>query len=51
MPMQGGMPGAPAQDYSKLYNAERENLELVLPQNHKWVGDDVEDRLLKLFPS
>lgn len=44
-----GMPGAPAQDFNKLFNAERENLELVSPSNHIWVGDDVEDRLLKRY--
>ena len=41
------MPGAPAQDYNKLFNAERENLEISPPVYHRWVGDDVEDRLLQ----
>lgn len=50
MPMPGaGMPGAPAQDFVKLFNAERENLELVSPEYHRWVGDDVEDRLLARY--
>ena len=53
MPMPGmggaGMPGAPAQDFMKLYSAERENLELVAPENHRWVGDDVEVRLLRRY--
>lgn len=44
-----GMPGAPAQDFTKLYTAEKENLELVLPELHKWVGDDVEERLLARY--
>ena len=43
------MPGAPAQDYSKLFNAERENLEISPPVYHRWVGDDVEDRLLQMY--
>lgn len=43
------MPGAPAQDFVKLFNAERENLELVSPEYHRWVGDDVEDRLLARY--
>jgi len=50
MPMPGaGMPGQPAQDFTKLFNAERENLELVSPENHRWVGDDVEERLLARY--
>lgn len=42
----GGMPGAPAIDYSKLYKAEQDNLDLV---EYKWLGDDVEDRLLERY--
>lgn len=44
----GGMPGAPAQDFVKLFAAERENLDIV---EYKWVCDGVEDRLLKLYRS
>jgi len=43
--MAGGMPGAPAQDFTKLYKAEKESLQLV---NHAWVCDDVEDRFLTM---
>ena len=47
--MNTAMPGAPQQDYQKLYNQERENLELVTPEDHRWVGDDVEERLLRRY--
>lgn len=42
----GMMPGQPAQDFSKLYLAEKESLQLV---NHAAVVDDVEDRFLTLY--
>ncbi|GAA97395.1 uncharacterized protein L969DRAFT_87340 [Mixia osmundae IAM 14324] len=44
--MMGGMPGAPAQDFVKLFAAERENLDLV---DHVWIGNDVEQRLLAMY--
>lgn len=47
--MSTAMPGAPQQDHQKLYNQERENLELVTPEDHRWVGDDVEERLLRRY--
>ncbi|BGP52771.1 hypothetical protein JCM8202_004406 [Rhodotorula sphaerocarpa] len=40
------MPGAPGPDYSKLYRAERENLDIV---EYNWVAEGVEDRLLERF--
>lgn len=40
------MPGAPAQDFVKLFNAERENLEIV---EYAWVGQGVEQRVLDKF--
>jgi len=40
------MPGAPAQDFVKLFNAERENLEIV---EYTWVGQGVEQRVLQKF--
>ncbi|GAA5861352.1 hypothetical protein JCM3774_000220 [Rhodotorula dairenensis] len=40
------MPGAPGPDYSKMFRAERENLDIV---EYSWVADGVEDRLLKRF--
>lgn len=46
-----GMPGAPAQDFSKLFNSEKENLELAIPENQRWVGEDVEQRLLAFYKS
>ena len=49
MALGAGMPGAPATDFQKLYTAERENLELVGPEYHSWVGDDVEERLLQRY--
>jgi hypothetical protein len=50
MPMPGAsMPGAPAQDFSKLFNAEIENLELATPESQRWVGEDVEQRLLAFY--
>lgn len=52
MPMPGmGMPGAPAQDFTKLFNSERENLELATPESQRWVGEDVEQRLLDFYKS
>lgn len=52
MPMPGvGMPGAPAQDFNKLFNSEKENLELATPENQRWVSEDVEQRLLDLYKS
>lgn len=42
----GMMPGQPAQDFTKLYLAEKESLQLV---NHAAVIDDVEDRFLTLY--
>ena len=44
--MGGGMPGQPAQDFVKLFNVERESLEIV---EYAWVCDGVEDRVLKRF--
>jgi hypothetical protein len=40
------MPGAPAQDFKKLFAAERDNLDIV---EHVWTGQDVEERLLRRF--
>ncbi|GAA6007528.1 ER membrane complex subunit EMC3 [Rhodotorula paludigena] len=40
------MPGAPGQDFVKLFRAERENLDLV---EYAWVCDGVEERLLQRF--
>ncbi|KAH8922430.1 transmembrane protein [Atractiella rhizophila] len=40
-----GMPGQ-QQDFQKLFNAERENLELV---HQSWVCDGVEERVLEMF--
>ncbi|GAA5955165.1 hypothetical protein JCM8115_001871 [Rhodotorula mucilaginosa] len=40
------MPGAPGPDYSKMFRAERENLDIV---EYSWVAEGVEDRLLKRF--
>ena len=52
MPMAGAvMPGAPAQDFTKLFNSEKENLELAIPENQRWVGEDVEQRLLAFYKS
>lgn len=42
----GGMPGQPAQDFVKIFKAERENLDIV---EYSWVCDGVEERLLKRF--
>lgn len=44
--MGGGMPGQPAQDFVKLFAAEKENLEIV---EYAWVCDGVEERLLRKF--
>lgn len=44
-----GMPGAPAQDFTKLFNAEKDNLQLASPESHVWSGDDVEERLLRRY--
>ncbi|TFK76018.1 transmembrane protein [Pluteus cervinus] len=41
----GAAPGQP-QDYSKLFKAEREHLELAEGQ-YAWIGDGVEDRVLR----
>lgn len=41
-----GMPGQPAPDFVKMFNAERENLEIV---EYRWVADGVERRLLDKF--
>ena len=43
--MMGGMPGA-AQDFTKLYAAEKENLQLI---DHVWIGQGIEDRVLALY--
>ncbi|KAM0750202.1 transmembrane protein [Meredithblackwellia eburnea MCA 4105] len=40
------MPGAPAQDFVKLFKTENENLEIV---EYSWVCDGVEERLLKKY--
>jgi ER membrane protein complex subunit 3 len=40
-------PGQP-QDYVKLFKAELDNLEFS-EGLHKWVGDDVEDRILRKY--
>jgi hypothetical protein len=42
----GGMPGQPAQDFVKLFAAEKENLDIV---EYSWVCEGVEERLLKRF--
>ncbi len=36
------------QDFNKLLKAEREHLELAEGM-HKWIGDDVETRILKRY--
>ncbi len=52
--MAGGMPNlnsaAPAvpQDYIKLFKQEKENLEFD-EGFYKWVGEDVEDRVLRKY--
>ena len=43
------MPGQPAQNYQKMYDAEAENLELSTSESHRWACEDVEDRLLKRY--
>ncbi|GAA5858348.1 hypothetical protein JCM8547_004660 [Rhodosporidiobolus lusitaniae] len=40
------MPGQPAQDFVKLFKAEKENLDIV---EYKWVGEGVEERLLRKY--
>ncbi|GAA5981516.1 hypothetical protein JCM10908_004139 [Rhodotorula pacifica] len=40
------LPGAPGPDYSKMFRAERENLDIV---EYSWVAEGVEERLLKRF--
>ncbi|GAA6018682.1 hypothetical protein JCM10207_009010 [Rhodosporidiobolus poonsookiae] len=40
------MPGQPAQDFSKMFRAEKENLEIV---EYVWVCEGVEERLLKKY--
>ncbi|BGP58817.1 hypothetical protein NBRC10512v2_000104 [Rhodotorula toruloides] len=40
------MPGAPAQDMTKIFRAERENLDIV---EYEWVCEGVEERLLERF--
>jgi len=40
------MPGTPAQDFVKLFAAERENLELV---EHVYLNSDVEVRYLRRY--
>jgi hypothetical protein len=40
-------PGQP-QDYAKLFKAELDNLEFS-EGLHKWVGEDVEDRVLRKY--
>ena len=43
----GGMPGQP-QDFSKLFKAERDNIELARGL-YKWTGADVELRVLRKY--
>jgi len=40
------MPGAPGQDFAKLFRGERENLDIV---EYSWVCEGVEERLLDKF--
>lgn len=40
------MPGTPAQDFSKMFKAEKENLDIV---EYAWVCEGVEERLLKKY--
>lgn len=44
MPGAGGMGMGGADDPEKLFNAEAENLEVL---EHRWVGDGIEERLLR----
>jgi len=39
-------PGAPGQDFAKLFRGERENLDIV---EYSWVCEGVEERLLDKF--
>ena len=39
---------AGAQDYSKLFKAEKDNLEFS-EGSYSWVGEGVEDRVLKRY--
>ena len=40
------MPGAPGQDFVKMFRGEKENLDII---EYAWVCEGVEDRLLKKF--
>ncbi|BGP12251.1 hypothetical protein JCM10213_000056 [Rhodosporidiobolus nylandii] len=40
------MPGQPAQDFNKMFKAEKENLDIA---EYAWVCDGVEERLLKKY--
>jgi len=42
----GGMPGAPAQDFVKLFAGEKDNLEIA---DHQWLHENVEERLLRIY--
>lgn len=44
----GAQPAAPMQDYTKLFAAEKDSLELA-DGLYSWVGADVEIRVLKKF--
>lgn len=52
--MAGGMPNLNAatpavpQDYNKLFKQEKENLEFD-EGFYKWIGEDVEDRVLRKY--
>ena len=49
-PFAGGAPAAanPVQDYNKLFKAEKDNLEFS-EGLHNWVGNDVENRVLRKY--
>lgn len=44
----GAAPPGQAQDFNKLFKAEREHLELA-EGLYSWIGKDVEDRVLRRY--
>ena len=44
----GMNPQGQPQDFNKLFKAEKDNLALA-EGLYKWVGDDVEDRILRKY--